>query len=89
VDVLKVDRSFIRNTAERRDYTAVLQAIVQLAHNLNIKVVAEGLETADQVVLLQSLHCDFGQGYFFAKPLAAEAAMRFAMTPAFETTAAA
>lgn len=89
VDVLKVDRSFIRNTAERRDYTAVLQAIVQLAHNLNIKVVAEGLETSDQVVLLQSLHCDFGQGYFFAKPLAPDAAVRFAITPAVAASAAA
>jgi diguanylate cyclase (GGDEF)-like protein/PAS domain S-box-containing protein len=89
VDVLKVDRSFIRATAERRDYTAILHAIVELAHNLNVKVVAEGLETPEQVVLLQSLNCDFGQGYFFAKPMEAGKALEFALGPQRLTPAAA
>jgi EAL domain-containing protein (putative c-di-GMP-specific phosphodiesterase class I) len=49
-----------------------VNAVVQLARNLNIKVVAEGIETLDQVLLLQALDCEFGQGYLFARPLGAE-----------------
>jgi EAL domain-containing protein (putative c-di-GMP-specific phosphodiesterase class I) len=77
LDGLKIDRAFIRDVSFRRDAVAVLQAITALAHNLKMEVVAEGLETADQVALLQSLECDYGQGYHFAKPLAAEAAAAF------------
>ncbi|MFG0329968.1 MAG: putative bifunctional diguanylate cyclase/phosphodiesterase [Phycisphaerales bacterium] len=66
---LKIDRAFIRSIGLRRDYTAVVQAIVSLAHNLGMRVVAEGLETEDQLIQLQALDCDFGQGYLFAKPL--------------------
>ncbi|HEX3357548.1 MAG TPA: EAL domain-containing protein [Tepidisphaeraceae bacterium] len=81
LDGLKIDRSFINNIAGRRDCVAVLQAIMTLAHNLNIKVVAEGLEQPEQVVLLQALECDYGQGYYFAKPLKPELAEQFALMP--------
>lgn len=68
-DGLKIDRSFIVEQASRKDPKAVLQAIVKLAHDLGMPVVAEGIETAEQSALLQSLDCDRGQGYLFAKPM--------------------
>ncbi|MBV9865687.1 MAG: EAL domain-containing protein [Abitibacteriaceae bacterium] len=68
-DVLKVDRSFISHmtTAERN--LEIVQAIVSLANSLRIDVVAEGVETADQLAHLRNLRCEYGQGYFFSKPL--------------------
>ncbi|WP_158545369.1 putative bifunctional diguanylate cyclase/phosphodiesterase [Bremerella cremea] len=72
IDVLKVDRSFVANLKNVKDYAALLEAVLVLADNLGLKVVAEGIETKEQLVLLQSLDCELGQGYFFAKPLFAE-----------------
>jgi len=77
IDVLKIDRSFIEELQKRRDTAAVIQAIVHLAHNLGMTVVAEGLEQLDQVAFLQTLDCDLGQGFVFAKPLSADAAEQF------------
>jgi EAL domain-containing protein (putative c-di-GMP-specific phosphodiesterase class I) len=77
IDVLKIDRSFIEELQQRRDTAAVIQAIVHLAHNLGMTVVAEGLEQLDQVAFLQTLDCDLGQGFVFAKPLSADAAEQF------------
>jgi diguanylate cyclase (GGDEF)-like protein/PAS domain S-box-containing protein len=71
---LKIDRSFVATTSARRDYAAVIQAIITLARNLGVEVVAEGVETAEQVALLQALDCELGQGYYFSKPLSADAA---------------
>lgn len=66
---LKIDRQFINNVADRRDYAAVIHAIVSLAHHLDIHLVAEGIETAAQVAQLRALGCDMGQGYFFGRPM--------------------
>ncbi|MFW6032605.1 MAG: putative bifunctional diguanylate cyclase/phosphodiesterase, partial [Phycisphaeraceae bacterium] len=74
LDVLKIDRSFVSNMGLRRDYTAVVQAIVSLAHNLGMAVIAEGIETPDQVLQLQALDADLGQGYHFGRPMNAGAA---------------
>jgi len=71
---LKIDQSFIRNVSERRDYMAVVQAIINLAKHLDMKLIAEGIETADQISLLQSMDCDLAQGYFFNRPLDAHKA---------------
>jgi|GEM_PF-3225720 len=65
---LKIDRSFIRDINNNGD-EAIVSTIVALAHNLQLKVVAEGVETAEQVRALEALHCDEGQGYFFHKPM--------------------
>jgi PAS domain S-box-containing protein len=81
LDELKVDRAFVRNLLDQRDAAAVVHAIVSLAHNLDMRVVAEGLETAEQVAFLQALDCDYGQGYLFAKPLDAAAAGELARRP--------
>jgi PAS domain S-box-containing protein len=76
LDCLKIDRSFATHAVDR-DRAAVLNAIVHLAHNLGMGVVAEGIETADQLTMLQGLDCDFGQGYLFAPPLDADVAVEF------------
>jgi diguanylate cyclase (GGDEF)-like protein len=74
LDGLKIDQAFIRNVSERRDYAAVVHAIIMLARNLDMQVVAEGVETADQVAMLQGLDCTQAQGYHFGRPQAAAAA---------------
>jgi EAL domain-containing protein (putative c-di-GMP-specific phosphodiesterase class I) len=74
---LKIDRSFMNTLSVRRDYLAVVNAIISLAKHMGMKLIAEGIETADQIVLLQSMDCDFAQGYFFSKPADAAAAETF------------
>ncbi len=70
LDVLKVDRSFVVNAVKGRDFAALLHAVVTLADNLGLKVVAEGIETEEQLVLLQALGCAYGQGFLLARPMA-------------------
>ncbi len=77
LDVLKIDRSFIANVDRGRDFAALVHAVAQLARNLNISVVAEGIETPQQALMLQSLECEFGQGYLFSKPLMADQVAQF------------
>jgi diguanylate cyclase (GGDEF)-like protein/PAS domain S-box-containing protein len=69
IDVLKIDRSFIHQIDEQSEGLAIARAITTLAESLGLSVVAEGIETAKQVQQLQELRCDYGQGYFFSKPL--------------------
>lgn len=73
-DVLKVDRSFISQMSERNENMEIIQAIVSLATSLRIEVVAEGVETAQQLTQLRKLDCQYGQGYYFSKPLERAAA---------------
>ncbi len=71
IDVLKIDRAFVSNMSlQNLQYTAIVQAIITLAHNLGMLVVAEGIETIDQLSQLQTLNCDFGQGFYFSGPVA-------------------
>ena len=72
IDALKIDQSFVREATSDRDDAALVMAIITLAHNLRLKVVAEGVETEDQLRFLQLLRCDELQGDFFSKPVAAE-----------------
>jgi diguanylate cyclase (GGDEF)-like protein len=76
---LKIDRSFVHSVCDRRDYAAVVNAIVSLANNLGITLVAEGIETLDQLAMLHTLGSDMAQGYLFAKPLPAPEALAFAL----------
>lgn len=69
VDVLKIDRAFISNMAVQRNYSAVVYAILTLAQNMNVQVVAEGMETQEQLAQLQALDCDAAQGWYFARDL--------------------
>jgi EAL domain-containing protein (putative c-di-GMP-specific phosphodiesterase class I) len=81
LDVLKIDRSFVANIGRGRDFAALVHAVALLARNLGMHVVAEGIETVEQLLVLQSLDCDFGQGYLFAKPLTAVEAADFRVRP--------
>jgi diguanylate cyclase (GGDEF)-like protein/PAS domain S-box-containing protein len=72
VDTLKIDRSFIIDMEAGHEGSALVATIISLAHALNLKVVAEGVETSEQLGLLRSLHCDEFQGYLFGKPVPAE-----------------
>jgi diguanylate cyclase (GGDEF)-like protein/PAS domain S-box-containing protein len=80
LDFIKIDRAFVNNMALNIERAAIVQAIVTLAHHLGIRVVAEGIETTGQLVQLQCLECDYGQGYLFARPVPGSAVSSF-MTP--------
>jgi diguanylate cyclase (GGDEF)-like protein/PAS domain S-box-containing protein len=71
MDILKIDRSFVSRIEEAEGNLAILEAIVTLAHQLGMEVVAEGIQTAGQVKKLRSLGCEYGQGYLFSKPVSA------------------
>jgi diguanylate cyclase (GGDEF)-like protein len=71
IDVLKIDQSFIRDLGKDLDDNAIVAAIVNMARALALRVVAEGVETQEQLNILQELGCDEHQGYYFSKPLPA------------------
>ncbi|PSW05985.1 EAL domain-containing protein [Photobacterium lipolyticum] len=69
IDNIKIDQSFVCNLKANSDDMALCEAIIVMAHTLGMKVVAEGIETEEQRVLLTAAGCDYGQGYLFSKPL--------------------
>lgn len=71
VDTLKIDQSFIRNMTESSNDAAIVTGIIALAHSLCLKVIAEGVETAEQLELLGRVNCDYIQGYYLSEPLSA------------------
>jgi len=73
IDILKIDRSFVSRIGDSGQHSEIVRAIVSLAHNLKIEVIAEGVETAEQLALLKTLQCDYGQGHYFSKPVEAHA----------------
>jgi diguanylate cyclase (GGDEF)-like protein len=72
IDTVKLDRSFVMGATTDPDDASLVMAIVTLAHNLRLRVIAEGVETDDQFSFLRSLKCDEAQGYLFGKPMPAE-----------------
>ena len=72
-DVLKIDRSFVHDILKKPADRELINAIVAMSDGLGLKVVAEGVETKEQCRFLQSVGCDFGQGYFFSRPLSESA----------------
>jgi len=70
IDVIKIDRSFIMDIPEDEDDMEITSAVIAMAHNLKLKVVAEGIESAAQLAFLRRHHCDIGQGYLFDQPIA-------------------
>jgi diguanylate cyclase (GGDEF)-like protein len=81
IDKLKIDRTFVKEMTSRPADASIVRAMVSLAHSLNLKVVAEGVETADQLALLQQLGCDQYQGFHFSKALPAKEFERLISTP--------
>jgi diguanylate cyclase (GGDEF)-like protein/PAS domain S-box-containing protein len=71
-DAIKIDKSFVRGLGEDVEDTAIVRMIVELAHTLGMEVIAEGVETEEQVELLREMGCDFAQGYHLARPLPSE-----------------
>jgi len=71
-DYIKIDISFIRNIEHSKKDLAIVETIINFAHKFDIKTIAEGIETQNQVKILQELECDYLQGFFFAKPMTFE-----------------
>jgi len=76
IDKLKIDRTFIQDTPQDEDDVAIVEAIIAMAKRLKIKVVAEGVETAEQLEYLKAAKCDVIQGFLLGKPMTAEEATR-------------
>ena len=72
VGKLKIDRSFVRDMVDEADDQAIASTIVLMGHNLRLKVLAEGVETADQLALLRKMGCDMAQGFYFSRAVPAE-----------------
>jgi len=72
VDKLKIDQSFIRDMADDPNDAVIVRTIIQMAKSLNLKTIAEGVETERQLALLRLQHCDEVQGYYFARPMPAD-----------------
>ncbi len=77
IDLLKIDRSFVQHIGPRGENTEIVRTIIDLANNLGMDIVAEGVETEEQLTGLRSLGCYKIQGYYFAKPMTPEAAFQF------------
>ena len=71
LDALKIDRSFIRDVTTDAEDATIAKTVINLAHSLRLKVIAEGVETADQLDFLRAHACDEIQGYYFSRPLSA------------------
>jgi EAL domain-containing protein (putative c-di-GMP-specific phosphodiesterase class I) len=77
VEALKIDRSLVGELLANREQCDIVELIVTVAHKLNLKAFAEGIETTKQLTRLRALGCDLGQGYLFSQPLEADAAEQF------------
>jgi len=74
IDTLKMDRSFVSRLGGDKENLEIVRTIITLAHNLKMDVIAEGIETAEQLSQLRDLGCEYGQGYYFSRPVPAEEA---------------
>lgn len=76
-NALKIDHSFIKQIVENHDEADIIQAIIVLSHRLGLKVVAEGIETEDQLERIRAMECEYAQGYYISNPLDAQNIARF------------
>lgn len=87
IDILKIDQAFVRDLTSDANDAAIVQAIISLAHNLSLKVKAEGVETAEQMQMLKELQCDEMQGYYLGRPLQSEVFQTLLRSPSRFTVA--
>src|SRR5438445_568223 len=87
IDVLKIDQSFVRQISDDPNDSAIVRAIIDMGKNLKKRVIAEGIETQEQLALLQSWHCAEGQGYLFSRPVPAAQSAQLLQTGVSETAA--
>ena len=76
-DILKIDQSFISGITSNKADCSLVKATIGMAHSLGLQVVAEGVETKEQLEQLSELNCDFLQGYYFSKPITAKQVLEF------------
>lgn len=86
VAMLKIDRSFVDKIGMRPGNDKIVATIIDLAHNLKLKAMAEGVETTEQLRMLETLGCDFGQGYLFSRPVDWAGAAPMLDRPALSTS---
>jgi EAL domain-containing protein (putative c-di-GMP-specific phosphodiesterase class I) len=75
--LLKIDKSFVGEMEQREENRKLVHAMINLAHNLSLEVVAEGVETPEQLALLRSFNCDQAQGFLISHPLAMPELMQY------------
>jgi EAL domain-containing protein (putative c-di-GMP-specific phosphodiesterase class I) len=83
IDTLKIDRSFVTRMTDNSENAEIVRTIVTLARSLDMDIIAEGVETHEQLRQLSSLGCDYGQGYLFAKPVAGGQAIELLLKGGF------
>jgi EAL domain-containing protein (putative c-di-GMP-specific phosphodiesterase class I) len=69
IDALKIDQSFVRQIATGPDETSIVTAVISMGRSLKLRVVAEGVETQEELAFLQTHQCDEAQGYYFSRPV--------------------
>jgi EAL domain-containing protein (putative c-di-GMP-specific phosphodiesterase class I) len=72
LDALKIDRAFVKDMNQDETSRSIVESIIALAHTMRLRVIAEGVETADQAARLAASGCDYLQGYYFGKPMPVE-----------------
>ena len=77
LDVLKIDQSFVKDMLSSEEIGLITSAIISLAHNLKLKVVAEGVESLEHLIQLEKLDCEVAQGFFISEPIAEEKIYQF------------
>jgi diguanylate cyclase (GGDEF)-like protein/PAS domain S-box-containing protein len=87
IDTLKIDRAFIMNILASGKDAAIVESLITLSHRIGVEVIAEGVETVEQLQWLQQMGCDCVQGYLFAKPMPAEEANRYPVQVAMDRSA--
>ncbi|MGA8232090.1 MAG: EAL domain-containing protein [Candidatus Acidiferrales bacterium] len=85
IDALKIDQSFVRQITTSPDETSIVTAVISMGRSLKLRVVAEGVETQEELAFLQAHHCDEAQGYFFSRPIAPQEFGKLLKTGVSET----
>jgi EAL domain-containing protein (putative c-di-GMP-specific phosphodiesterase class I) len=81
INTLKIDRSFVNRMTSDAESLEIVRAITMLAQSIGIEVIAEGVETLQQLLQLKTIGCEFGQGYWFARPLESALAQKMLTKP--------